>query len=658
MRLISAHVRGYGRIADSKINLDAKVIAIVGPNEAGKTTLLKALAHVDAGTAIPTLQRSRAVEVADNTYVTTFDYVIEEKDHAELVDLGLQELPTRARIARSASGDKLTIELTPKPLKSVQPLHAPLEKLQAASKNDNLSTWIDPNTSYGDADSDDPRDYGKELLSVIEALDAAIGEPGSPLSSEAVETVRSLLRVTLDADVDAEQLCAAYSAVIAWSELDAPGSAARTRIWNRTPDFILFDEADRSIQSAYTFDDALVSSPPVALANLAGTASLDLTELLHLVRTGDIARRRTAIVQANRRMDAIFGDAWKQSRLAVHFELDGEQLRIELMEDGDNVTVFDERSAGLRMFVALIAFLKVHGSDRSPILLIDEAENHLHIDAQADLVNMFVTQQHAVKVIYTTHSPACLPPDLGTGIRVVVPRQDNLQVSDVKNSFWQGAAGYSPLMLAMGAAAAAFTPARYVVLAEGATEMILLPTLMRAATDQTDLPYQVAPGLSEVPNDFLPKLDLEAARVAYLVDGDDGGARLKANLTDAGVPDHLIADLGTAGIENLLTEDSYRAAISALLPECNPEVSASELPEVPPVDAGEGNSVARWMSNWLKGKGLKPPSKVAVANWLVENNRATANAEGTEVLKFVHANLLAALGIIDRATSEPESEHQ
>jgi uncharacterized protein YhaN len=39
MRLISARIRGYGRIVDSKINLDAKVIAIVGPNEAGKTTL-------------------------------------------------------------------------------------------------------------------------------------------------------------------------------------------------------------------------------------------------------------------------------------------------------------------------------------------------------------------------------------------------------------------------------------------------------------------------------------------------------------------------------------------------------------------------------------------------------------------------------------------
>lgn len=38
MRFISAHVQCYGRIVDSKINLDATVIVIAGPNKADKTT--------------------------------------------------------------------------------------------------------------------------------------------------------------------------------------------------------------------------------------------------------------------------------------------------------------------------------------------------------------------------------------------------------------------------------------------------------------------------------------------------------------------------------------------------------------------------------------------------------------------------------------------
>ncbi|SDB93979.1 AAA domain-containing protein [Sanguibacter gelidistatuariae] len=651
MRLISARIRGYGRIVDSKINLDAKVIAIVGPNEAGKTTLLKALTHIHSDEAVPIPQRSRATEVTDQTRVTTFDYVLEESDQDALADLHLQEPPTRAEISRSADGENLYVGLSPLPAKSVKPLQSAVEHLNSSLADQLIDHWIDPNTTYADPEGDAARDYRRELQATIEAIDTAIVELGTELPDEAVETARSLHAATLKEDAGAEQLRATLRGVIDWAEQGDPGGAARTRLWNRTPDFILFNEADRSIQSTYVFDEALVNNPPGALKNLAGTASLDLPQLLLFVQTGDIARRRSAIVQANSRMDAIFGDAWKQSKLSVHIELDGNQLRIELMEDGDNVTVFDERSAGLRMFVALIAFLKVHGSDRLPILLIDEAENHLHIDAQADLVNMFVMQEHAVKVIYTTHSPACLPPDLGTGIRVVVPREDNLQISDVRNSFWQGSAGFSPLMLAMGAAAAAFTPARLVVLAEGATEMILLPTLMRSAIGENELRYQVAPGLSEVPRDFMPKLDLEAARVAYLVDGDDGGLKLKKSLTVAGVPENLVAELGAPGIENLIDPSDYRGAIAALLPECNPGVAASVLPELPTIELAADRSVSKWMEDWFKSEGIKGPSKVAVANWLVENKRATLSEGGVELLKALNKQLLVALGVESTTTS-------
>jgi hypothetical protein len=199
-------------------------------------------------------------------------------------------------------------------------------------------------------------------------------------------------------------------------------------------------------------------------------------------------------------------------------------------------------------------------------------------------------------------------------------------------------------MLAMGAAAAAFTPARSVVLAEGATEMILLPTLVRAATGESELPYQVAPGLSEVPNDFLPKLDFEAARVAYLIDGDGGGTALRASLLDAGVPESLVADAGVPGIENLLDPDAYRDAISSLLPECNPTLSAGAVPALPAIDARVDGSWANWAAAWIEEQGLKAPSKVAIANWLVENRRAVPSTDGMGLLKGLHERLLKALG--------------
>lgn len=638
MRVTSATIQGYGRLAKTKINLDSKVIAIVGPNEAGKTTLLRALANLDVADELATPLRSRAVEVSDDTVVTSVDFVLDDDDRRIVSDLGLDAAPQAMSVGRRAAGGPVLIDVRPHPLKARPALYKALEVFRRHEGDPDIPDYVEPDTTYADPGGDAPRHYPSELKGLADRVALVLESATDDFEDDGMEAVvQRLLSVTLGED-EGEDLRSALSAVLEWLQADAPLSEVKDRLWKRTPDFVFFDEPDRSLQSTYTLNDALVATVPPALSNLARMAGLDIPALHAYQQSGDFGRRLTHITQANSRLDAIFADAWKQSLLSVRFDVDGTELRIMIWEDGDNITVFSERSAGLRMFIALIAFLRVNESPRQPILLIDEAENHLHLDAQADLVNMFMTQQQVAKVIYTTHSPACLPPDLGSGVRSVVPRTNNQQISDVRNSFWQGAGGYSPLMLAMGAAAAAFTPARCVVLAEGASEMILLPSLLRGATGLATLDYQVAPGLSEVPRDFYPKLDLEGAKVAYLVDGDEGGRSLVNALKNAGVPAHLIVVLDAPGIENTLNPDAYLSAVQSLLGECNPGRDIPELPELSTVDS----SWAKFLTDWAKTAGLKVPSKVAVASWLVENKKAIPSTEGKPGLSSVHDALAAS----------------
>ncbi len=632
MRVTSATIQGYGRLAKTKINLDSKVIAIVGPNEAGKTTLLKALANLDVADELATPLRSRAVEVTDDTVVTSVDIVLDDDDRRVVSDLSLDVAPHAMTVGRRAAGGAVLIDVRPHPIKARSTLYKALEVFRRHEDDPDIPDYVDPETTYADPGGDAPRHYPSELKGLAEGVSLILETVTDDFEDDGLEVLaQRLLSVTLDED-EGEDLRSALSAVIEFLQTEPPQNEVKSRLWKRTPDFVLFDEPDRSLQSTYTLNDALAENVPPALSNLALMAGLDIPALLAYQQSGDFGRRLTHITQANARLGAIFADAWKQSLLSVRFDVDGNELRIMIWEDGDNITVFSERSAGLRMFIALIAFLRVNESPRQPILLIDEAENHLHLDAQADLVNMFMTQQQATKVIYTTHSPACLPPDLGTGVRSVVPRTDNQQISDVRNSFWQGAGGYSPLMLAMGAAAAAFTPARCVVLAEGASEMILLPSLIRNATALSTLEYQVAPGLSEVPKDFYPKLDFEGAKVAYLVDGDDGGTSLVNALIGAGVPAQVIVTLDAPGIENTLDPEAYLSAVRSLLIECNPGQDIPSLPELTAVDS----SWAKYLTDWAKAAGLRIPSKVAVASWLVENNKAIPSTEGGLRLSSVH----------------------
>jgi len=644
MRLISARVRGAGRLLDTTIKLDQKVIAIVGPNEAGKTTLLKALAYVDASEALPPAQRSRASDgILDSTPVVSLRYRVTDEDRKEVEHLELEEGPAEFYVSRRADGQGPNFTVEPAPRKSEAPL-----KLLAVDLGEALETItaLEPLPIEAGEDEEAPEPpNGAPLLDELRLLRqdldtyvaTSVGERDSidalrQRADEAVEAIKAF--------ANTNRLRELLPALGAWVEREDPTEKVKEELWALTPDVVMFTEPDRTLASTYTLDDALVADAPAALANLARLAGLDLNALVQAVQTSQIARRDTIKNRANIKLADYFKKAWQQSDLKVELNVENKTLRIGLIEDGVHASVFDERSAGLRMFVALTAFLAARDSGRATILLIDEAETHLHIDAQADLVQMFAQQAKADKVIYTTHSPGCLPADLGVGIRAVVPDTD--ETSHVENSFWrQEGGGFTSLMFAMGASAAAFTPARCAVIAEGATDMILLPTLMRAATKQETLPYQVAPGLSEMPKDSYPELDFQAAKVAFLVDGDGGGARL-AEAIGRAIPDDRIVALDVHGIENTLDPEFYRDTFAALLRDLNAHVTIGDPPALPEATSAPWSTT---VETWATDHGWRVPTKQEIANHLIELDEIPLSPHGKLALKQAHVALLTALGI-------------
>ena len=83
---------------------------------------------------------------------------------------------------------------------------------------------------------------------------------------------------------------------------------------------------------------------------------------------------------------------------------------------------WEERSDGLRTYLALIAFLSSKDLSTPPVLVFDEAESHLHWDAQADLINVLYDQNMASQIVYSTHSPGCLRMILGMGCELFSQR--------------------------------------------------------------------------------------------------------------------------------------------------------------------------------------------------------------------------------------------
>lgn len=187
-----------------------------------------------------------------------------------------------------------------------------------------------------------------------------------------------------------------------------------------------------------------------------------------------------------------------------------------------------------------------------------------------------MNQRVARKVIYTTHSVGCLPPDLGGEIRAVIV-EPGAERSRIANSYWSlgkeegRKAGHAPLLLAMGASLLALTVPRYGLLVEGPSDAIALPTLIRAAAGVTRLPYRVAPGLAEIATSNVVGLADAAAAVAYLTDGDERGREIARLLEGAGVDPSAVFCLADF-VSGLTLEDLY--APNAFAQAVNHEIEA------------------------------------------------------------------------------------
>jgi ABC-type transport system involved in cytochrome c biogenesis ATPase subunit len=643
MRLQSVMVHGYKRFAEKNVlYVRAPLIAVVGPNEAGKTSLLEAIRHLSLEPPVDEEEDSEEVldwrfarrefsgrrlsgprEGDKNPKILAARFSLEAEDRKALAGLPGATVPGRTFEVTKRADGALRRRLFPPLKRELAPRHALTKMLTSAVKN----RWL-PVDPLPSPDGEPPGEEDEGLRDRAEALILPLGEAGENLSKPQVALVRSFgldlsRALAKSAPKEARELPVKAAELADLEETEHPNDRAEERLFASRPVFLLFDDAERTLRSTYTWEEDIARSP--ALANLLALAEVDFAGLRDLATDGDRKEElQTTEMLANKTLEERF-DVWKQAKLSVSLRIEPSGLEIQIR---DRLTLehtrLDERSAGLRSFVALIAFCATRAEGRKPILLVDEAENHLHYEAQADLLRVFERQKIAQTIIYTTHSVGALPEDLGGAIRVVAPQGPGR--SEIRNSFWSGdPVGLTPMMLAMGATALAFTPARFAVVGEGRTEAIVLPTLLREARGGDPyrrLGFQVVPGLSEVHRDDVPDLERQAGHVVFLRDSDEGGERLELDkLSERARAEGRVLELGDGEIPGLCIEDLLRAdylvdafndILSRCRPSCAERLAIEELPAV-----GRG----RFLVDWCADRGLDELSKPLIGQEVVDRGR-------------------------------------
>lgn len=481
-------------------------------------------------------------------------------------------------------------------------------------------------------------------------IDAIPDLNADTLSRQALDALRSF-SVGLDKAYNSEhfgfkdaEFPSILSQLITSEEKEHPAKSAQ-KLLTRLPQFVLFEEEDRDLKSNYDlgafFNEQKRTPIPRALDNLTTTADLSLESIFRAMQTNDQGKIETTISNANDVLNEKMSAAWNQSEVEVRFRPNGNQLSILVGTKRSGFEIISERSDGLRQFVALFASLsKRIKKGREVILLIDEAEVHLHYDAQADLVQMLAKQEFAKKVVFTTHSIGCLPEDLGSGVRLVQPIDES--TSKIVNKFWaEGGVGLSPVLFGMGAATMAFLPIRYCVLTEGPTDMLLLPAMLREVTEKETLGFQISPGLAGAGDNQIAVLQNEGRRVVYLVDGDEGGKAIGKKLKSAGIPEHKILrlDQGTETscvIEDFVEDTIYVNAI-------NEELARSGQSKLLSPDELPASMRPRMVEKWCANVGISAPNKVNVAYRILEQiyESNLVHPDRREALLSIHRQIIA-----------------
>ena len=610
MKLSYIDICGYKRFrGHCRLRTDTKLVAILGPNQSGKTSLLSAIEHLSGKpfqTSGENSQASRGEHFDDNhVYVHAFFRIDRDDLPSDLLDKGepLIGKPRLLDVWVSPDGE-ISAELKP----DLVPDRAAWRKLCEQIQRTQQSPLI--------RNLDEPTAI--EFANLAEQATTALAETKERLPDAAQQLLAAFAEWIEDVSRESGspkyiiELAEQLRDVVSVESTLHPREVAIKSLLERVPRFVLFDEEDRNLRSAYTLAEVL--DPSRALLNLAKLAELALPAVITAQQQGDPATVRNLLEKANRVLHNRFCSLWRQSNVQPSLDMDGDALRIFIGSADKGWATIAETSDGMRWFVALASCLG-RTDQGAVILLVDEAERHLHYDAQADLIQMLASQTSVEKVIYTTHSAGCLPEDLTASIRIIVPDPDE-EKSRIENCFWEveNQPGLTALLVGMGARTFAFASVRRAVVTEGPSDCILLPPLLREATRSEVLSFQTVPGASSASQSGVADLNLQAARVAFFLDSDSAGNAIAKKLKKAGIEEERIVQVRSKNceVEDFISADVFCKAVNCLLADHH------DSPPEFMLENPESTGRVQMLKQWCEKNGINTPAKTALARAIID----------------------------------------
>lgn len=597
MKLIEARIQNYRSIRDTGwFNIEEFKTILVGPNEAGKTVLLRALQQLSPPLNVQEFDPLRdyprsqySEDIQSQKKAPSSIPVASGKFRLEQSDISVigEEFKSAIYVATRLLDNEFKHQLE----------GGPPEEIYTSK----LRTELRRMAKHIDESRVKTSGQGNDRNSALDTLNELIGEwevDQTVIAGERAEKMRQWLEgIETDLSDDNSKQEERYNNLIQCTYTDTTRETALDELRGRMPMLVYFNSyfrvqpllhlrsfADRVSEGR--IDYTRFDYGNLCLLDLLGLDARELSDLgdselqfddqenVEAYRR-DLDERGQKLNAASVRLTESITEAWqpdaKRSESAtLRFEADGQYLKV-VVEDELGVQVeLDQRSAGYQWLVSffVVFFAETKGRHSNAILLLDEPGLSLHASKQREFRKMISKLAEKNQTLYTTHSPFLVGPDELDLVRVVemtdrstgtIVRQ-NVAGSDPAATFaLQAALGYDM-------AQSLFAQQRNLVL-EGITDYWYLEATTKLIGEETDkklnkkIALVPAGGASKVLY-FSTILAAHKLKVAVLFDSDQAGnyaARQNALVEKLGNKNIILTsdvckDIKAPEIEDLLRD--------------------------------------------------------------------------------------------------------
>ncbi|CAG0940693.1 hypothetical protein BROC_01130 [Candidatus Brocadiaceae bacterium] len=628
MKLTAFRVENYRSVLDSGwVDID-DIAVIVGKNESGKTSTLKALWKFNPFMNEPyTLDREwprgkRKDRSDDKTVATVrFNFTPEEQKIIEEIDVSSKGI-TGVEIKRNYKGTYIYNFLPENP------------------DHDHNIKWVISviEESFGKAPETASTHFRAQYKTAIESFIKQVRDNGgsqyvvkeAPAFKGQLPSFRSPNEAEHQQDNQAIQnLQTSIDKAISELSINPPLQRAIDTAHEWIPIFIYMDDykifsgsaqlnqvKERKDQKKLTDEDRTI----ILIMEMAG---LNLDEEVKKGNQSDKEQRILDMNDASQTLTNEIADRWSQRKYEILFQADGQHF-ITFVKDADSrvLVPLEERSKGFQWFFSFdMTFMyETNGMFKNAIILLDEPGLHLHAAAQRDLLARMKEYAKNNQLLYTTHLP----------FMIDFTRLDNIYVAEEveregtkvhKNWATTDKDARFTLQAALGLSwSQSLFVGQYNLIVEGVTDFWFLITLssmfQEAGQKGIDEQLVITPAGGATKVAYVGTiLHGQNLNVAVLLDSDKEGKSAYEQLVHQWILDdkHVLLLGNTSGIkhfctlEDLFSEDYYLEHVNSAYSSelSNKVLEVRKEKNKPIIDRVEEALKDRGISSFNKGRVAK-----------------------------------------------------